>query len=287
MSSVVAPGWLRRVLFMASVLLTVASIVVLLVAMPEGSTVSSDPVAPTLSYAAIIGPSLVGIAVTLALPWRAVPMPVVPVKRRRLVVTTAGLIVLLAVFVLATVVVPLQGEDYVLGKFVLLILVPAMLLLVVRRSVKINVRRGAWRWWAPLVVLAIWFYLSQLAPWNPPYDPGDIDISVLIVAAVATAITASVGEELFFRRWLQTRVEAMVGAGAGIGITSVLFGLMHLGSHGTGELWLDVARVIAIQGTFGWFMGVLWWRYRNLAAVILAHLISNGWGVVVYLVVER
>lgn len=47
---------------------------------------------------------------------------------------------------------------------------------------------------------------------------------------------------------------------------------------------MDVARVIAVQGTFGWFLGVLWWRYRNLAVIILAHLISNGWGVVVYLV---
>ena len=110
-----------------------------------------------------------------------------------------------------------------------------------------------------------------------------MDPTFLIIAATATALTASVGEELFFRRWLQTRLEAGLGVWAGIGVTSVLFGLMHLGSHGTGQIWLDVAQVIAVQGTFGWFVGVMWWRYRNLTMVILVHLLSNGWGVLVQL----
>lgn len=279
-----APKWFGRALFVACSLVTVASIVTLMVTMPEGTTVSADANAPTLSNWVNIGPSLVGIALTLVLPWRAAPMPVVPVKRGRLLVTTAALPVLLAVFVLATILLPLQGEGYILGKFVLLMLLPAVLLLVVRGSVRIETRRGAWRWWAPVLVLAVWFYLSEVAPWNPPYDPGDVDTSLLITAALVTAITAGIGEELFFRRWLQTRLEATLGAWAGIGVTSVLFGLMHLGSHGTGDLWLDVARVIAIQGCLGWFLGVLWWRYRNLTMVILAHLIINGWGVLVYLV---
>ena len=271
-------------MFVLSVLVTVASVVTMMVALPDGTPISADANAPALSNWAIIAPSLVGIALALVIPWWAEPMPVVPVRRPRLLVTTAVLLVLLAAFVLATILLPLQGEDYILLKFVLLMLFPAVLLLVVRGAVRIETRRGAWRWWAPLVVLAVWFYLTEVAPWNPPYDPGDIDTGFLIVAAIATAITASIGEELFFRRWLQTRAEAILGGWAGIGVTSVLFGLMHLGSHGTGDLWLDVARVIAIQGTFGWFMGVLWWRYRNLTVVILAHLISNGWGVLVYLV---
>ena len=70
-------------------------------------------------------------------------------------------------------------------------------------------------------------------------------------------------------------------------MTSVLFGLMHLSSHGTGEVLVDIARVIAIQGTFGWFLGVLWWRYRNLTLIIGAHLLSNGWGVITYLMAQR
>lgn len=54
---------------------------------------------------------------------------------------------------------------------------------------------------------------------------------------------------------------------------------MHLGSHGTGDIVLDVARVIVAQGSFGLFLGVMWWRYRNLTALIIVHIITNGWGV--------
>ncbi|PLC10935.1 hypothetical protein AUQ48_16460 [Kocuria flava] len=193
---------------------------------------------------------------------------------------------LLTVFSLAAGLVPLRGEDYVLGKFVLLMLIPGVLLLLVRDAVKITTRTGLWRWWAPLVVITVWCYLSQVAPWNPRYDPGDVDPVYLLTAAVATAITAGVGEELFFRRWLQTRLEVTLGAWAGIGVTSVLFGLMHLGSHGTGEVLVDIARVIAIQGSFGWFLGVLWWRYRSLTLIITVHLISNGWGVITHFMTQ-
>ena len=281
------PRRLGRAMLVGSVLLSAVSIATIMLLLPGGTPVSSDPGAPSLPNWVILLPPAGGILLTLVLPWRAGPMPVVPVRLSRLLLTTTGLLVLLAVFSLVTGLVPLRGEDYVLGKFVLLMLIPGVLLLLVRDAVKIATRSGWWRWWAPLLVIAAWFYLSQVAPWNARYDPGDIDPVYLIIAALATAITAGVGEELFFRRWLQTRLEAILGAWAGIGVTSVLFGLMHLGSHGTGEVLVDIARVIAIQGTFGWFLGVLWWRYRNLTLIIGAHLLSNGWGVITYLIAQR
>lgn len=280
------PRRLGRAMLVGSVLVSTGSIAAVMLLLPGGTPLSSDPGAPSLPNWVILLPSAVGIALTLVVPWRAAPMPVVPVRRSRLLLSTAGMLVLLIVFSSAVGLVPLRGEDYVLGKLVLLMFIPGVLLLLVRDAVKIKVRTGMWRWWAPLLVIAIWFYLSQSAPWNPRYDPGDVDPVYLIIAAVATAITAGVGEELFFRRWLQTRLEATLGAWAGIGVTSVLFGLMHLGSHGTGEVLMDIARVIAIQGSFGWFLGVLWWRYRNLTLIIAVHLISNGWGVITHFIVQ-
>lgn len=204
-------------------------------------------------------------------------------RPRRLTVTTAGLLVLYLMFTLGAGAVPWRNEDYILAKAALLLVLPGLLVLTVRRAVRVHGTPGAWRWWAPAVVVVVWFALDKLAPWIPAYDPGEVDRTFLIVGATATAITAGVGEELFFRRWLQTRLEALVGVWAGIGVTSVLFGLMHLGSHGSGQPWLDVAQVIAVQGTFGWFLGVMWWRYRNLTLIILVHLLSNGWGVVAFL----
>ena len=281
---VVLPGTVGLALAAISVLLTLGSVVAALLLFPEGTPVSADPGAAAIPVWVTILPPLAGILLTLVLPWRPPPMPALPLRLNRLLLTTGVLLALLATFTLAAILVPLVGEGYILGKFLLLMLLPAVLLLVVRNSVVIETRPGMWRWWAPLVVVAVWFYLSQLAPWNPSYDPGEIDPVVLIVAALATAITAGVGEELFFRRWLQTRMEALFGAWAGIGVTSILFGLFHLGSHGTGAGWVDAARVIALQGLFGWFLGVMWWRYRNLLMIILVHLLVNGWGVIAYLV---
>lgn len=161
------PRRLGRAMLVGSVLLSAVSIATIMLLLPGGTPVSSDPGAPSLPNWVILLPPAGGILLTLVLPWRAGPMPVVPVRLSRLLLTTTGLLVLLAVFSLVTGLVPLRGEDYVLGKFVLLMLIPGVLLLLVRDAVKIATRSGWWRWWAPLLVIAAWFYLSQVAPWNP------------------------------------------------------------------------------------------------------------------------
>ena len=126
--------------------------------------------------------------------------------------------------------------------------------------------------------------LSQVAPWNPAAPAQEVDLMYFIIAALLTALTAGVGEELFYRRWLQTRLEAALGAWPGIALSALLFALMHLGSHGSGDIVLDIARVIVVQGSFGLFVGIMWWRYRNLTAIIVVHLIANGWGAVAAIV---
>ena len=127
-------------------------------------------------------------------------------RPRRLIVTTAGLLVLYLMFTLGAGAVPWRNEDYILAKAALLLVLPGLLVLTVRRAVRVHRTPGAWRWWAPAVVVVVWFALDKLAPWIPAYDPGEVDRTFLIAGATATAITAGVGEELFFRRWLQTRL---------------------------------------------------------------------------------
>ncbi len=177
----------------------------------------------------------------------------------------------------------IQGESYVLTKLLLLMVAAAVVVIAFRGAVRIKRARGMWRWWAPAVVIVVWTLLSEVAPWNPRFDPGDMTVMDIVVAATATAITAGIGEELFYRRWLQTRLEALLGAWPGVGLASLAFALMHLASHGSGRPLLDVATVIVVQGTFGLFVGVMWMRYRNLAAIIVTHIIVNGWGVAVAL----
>lgn len=282
-SGLIAPSAARAVLVVGAVV-AVASVVGLLVGSPDGLVVSADAGAPTISTWVVLLPSAIGIVLTLLLPWQPAPLPASLERIDRLRVTTAVLVGLAIAFPVLVGVVPLREEDYVLGKFVMLMAVPGLALLVLRGSVRIERPREAWRWWAPLAVVVAWTLLSQVAPWNPRSDLSGFDRSYLILAASATAVTAGIGEELFYRRWLQTRLEVLLGPWPAIAVTSLAFALMHLGSHGTGDLAADVARVVVVQGSFGLLVGVMWWRYRNLSMIVAVHLISNGWGVVAHLV---
>lgn len=245
---------------------------------------SADPGAPAIPTWVTVLPALVGIGLALLLPPRPPALPVVAVRPRRLGIRTAVLLALAIVFPTVTVIVGLTAEVYALVKVLLLVLVPVVVLLVVRHAVRIEATPAVWRWWAPIVIVALWTLLSQVAPWNPRHDLGDIDPVTLAIQGVVVGLTAGVGEELFYRRWLQTHLEAALGPWPGIALASVCFALMHLGSHSTGDFVLDIARAVVNQGSFGLLLGVLWWRYRNLLLIIVAHLITNGWGVAAHLI---
>lgn len=273
-----------RVILVFCAVLAVVSLVTVLIAFPSGTPNSSDTDAPLVPTWVTILPAVVGIALTLLLPWRAPTLVVAPARRERLTITTVVLLALAVAYPLTVSLLQLTGELYALAKVLLLLIVPAIVIPIWRGAVRIDAPRVSWRWWAPAIVIIVWMFLSQWAPWIPRHDFGGVSLDALIVAAIATAVSAGVGEELFYRRWLQTRLEAVLGAWPGIALASLAFALMHLGSHGTGEPLLDVARVVVAQGSFGLFVGVLWWRYRNLTAIILVHVLVNGWPVLAYVI---
>ena len=127
-------------------------------------------------------------------------------------------------------------------------------------------------------------HLHAIGPGNAAAGFFRYDLTTLVVAATATALTASIGEEIFYRYWLQTRVEALWGRWPAILLASAIFGLMHLASHTAGHgVGIGVAIVIANQGVLGIACGYLWRRYRRLWLPILMHLSTNGLLVVIYL----
>lgn len=258
-----------------------------LVLAPDGLRTSADESAERMPVWAALLPSLAGIALTLALPRRLAAMPAAVADPRRHRASTWSLLGLAVLFPLSCVVLALGPEDVILAKGVLLMLVAGVLVAVLRPAVTIARRPDAARWWAPAVVIVVWVLLAQVAPWNPSFRIDGYDLGYVIAGAVATAVTAGIGEELFYRRWLQTRLEARLGAWGGIGVASLAFALMHLASHRSGDLLLDVATVIAFQGSFGVFVGVMWMRYRTLWAIILVHLLMNGWSVAAALLAAR
>lgn len=278
---------LGRVVLAGCALAWVAAVAVVLLAHPDGLAVSADPAAARRPLWQVFLPPLAGIALVLALPPRRTRQPAVLEDRRAAARSTVFLLALAAVIVVVGLT-PLNGVDFALVKGVLLLAVPALVLRFVwRGGVQVIRAPGAWRWWAPAVVVVVWTWLAHAAPWVPPADFSGTGLAFLIAGAVVTAITAGVGEELFYRRWLQTRLEAWLGPAAAIALNAVLFGLMHFGTHGAADLRMDAALIIAVQGTSGVFLGVLWWRYRSIAVNILVHLIMNGWAVVAYLLTLR
>lgn len=277
--------WGRGIVVVCAAVWLVSFAALLMVA-PGGTPVSADPGAEPIPYWVTVSPVVLGIALTLLVPPRSARRPVLIGRHTSFAITTAGLLALAVVFPVAAAVVPLRGESYVLGKLALLMIVPAVLVMTFRDAVRIQWRKDRSRWWAPAIVVVVWVLHSQVAPWNPVFDPAGHDLTLLVTAATATAITAGVGEELFYRLWLQSRLEAGMGPWPGICVASLAFALMHLGSHGTGAPLVDIARVVVVQGSFGLFVGIMWWRYRNLVAIILVHVIVNGWAIAVALLLR-
>ncbi len=98
------------------------------------------------------------------------------------------------------------------------------------------------------------------------------------------SLEAGLVEEFFFRRWLQTRLEAFCGSPvAGLLLGAIVFGLAHApgmwlrgagAADGLGDspsLLTCMAYTVATQGLAGLLFGVLWLRTRSLALAALAH----------------
>lgn len=131
---------------------------------------------------------------------------------------------------------------------------------------------------APIVPVVAWIALARLGPLGPPAIPLATlpDPVTIAVASLITLLTAGVLEEVFYRGYLQTRLESLVGRWPAIATSSALFAAMHIASHvQVNTVAVDLATIVAVQGTFGVMQGYLWSRYRNIWAPIAIHIAVN------------
>lgn len=264
--------------------LAVGALGALLVLAPEGVRESADPGSPVVPYWQVLLPGVLGVALTRLLPPRTPDLTPQVVDPRRAVVAVAALLVCAAAFPVVVEVAGIgRSEWYHVVKVAVLIAVPGLVVALTRGSLRRVRAHGTWRWWAPAAVVVAWTLVSQAAPWVAVPDYSGWPVEVVVAAAVATALTASVGEEVFYRVWLQTRLEALLGRWGGIAVATLAFALMHVGARqGQGPV-VEVAAAVVVQGSFGLLAGYLWSRYRNVWAPVAAHLVSNGYLVVVAL----
>jgi membrane protease YdiL (CAAX protease family) len=181
----------------------------------------------------------------------------------------------------------LVGLLWTMSKPVVLILIPWLVFRRLSAGPVLSGRElwrpaGGWRWWGPVAALVAFGALSLAGPWAQPLPRWSDypDPTLLVIGATITVLTANVGEELFYRVLLQSRLEAVLGRWPGIVAAALLFALMHLATHGQGgSAWaglpLTLGAIVTFQGVFGLLTGYLWARYRNVWALIAVHSVVN------------
>ncbi len=286
-----APPFVRagRAAAGAVVVLAAASLLALVALAPQGMRTSSDPGASIVPYWVVLLPVVVGIVTARLLPPHAPTLAPVLLDRRGVQRTLLVMVACALAFPVLVQVLGVSGSVlYHLLKVLVLLAVPALAAWWTRGSIAHPWKRdgaaSGWRWWAPALVVTAWALLAVAAPWHDVPDYTGFPVELLVGAAVLTALTAGVGEKVFYRYLLQTRAEALLGRWGGIAVATVLFALMHVGSRQAMGLGGEVAAALVAQGSFGLFVAYLWARYRNLWLNVAAHVLSNGYAVVVVLV---
>ena len=202
------------------------------------------------------------------------------VKDRRGVHHDLILLLICAVIFPLTAFLPGPEEYFIIWKVLLLIMFPVAYFKWKGGSSSIKLPRTTLKshtWPVALIPIAAYILMTQFGPLAPAPPAGWPDLTTLVIAAVVTAITAGVGEEIFYRYWLQSRVEAVSSRWVAILLVSLMYGLMHVGTHGGGlSIDVSITTVIASQGVFGIVLGYLWSRYRTLWICILLHILNNG-----------
>ncbi|MFD7660171.1 CPBP family intramembrane glutamic endopeptidase [Actinosynnema sp. NPDC059797] len=209
-------------------------------------------------------PALVGIVLI-----RLVPAPSTapgPDPSRRLRAEAVVLLVLAALFAVALR--SLGGGEPAHTALKSAVLLVA--LLVLRRN-RITARPGL----APVPAVVAWVVLAALV--TPADDYADtVDPVTLLATVVVVFLVNALFEEVFYRRWLQTRWEAITGRWAAIVLTSLVWAAWHVGIQGTDRLAVDLASAFVNQGVQGLFLGYLWSRYRAMWPLLVVHGAMNA-----------
>ncbi|NOK59158.1 MAG: CPBP family intramembrane metalloprotease [Chloroflexi bacterium AL-W] len=143
---------------------------------------------------------------------------------------------------------------------------------------------GYWAWFGPLLPLGVWFFLTYATPLALPL-PEYVwpDMWTLLLKLLIGFLINAVIETLFYRVWLQSRLELWFGRWPAIVLASLVWALWHVVIQGGRGVDIDVATVIANHGVMGLFLGYLWSRYRQLWAVLLVHGAMNAFGILLAL----
>jgi uncharacterized protein len=168
-------------------------------------------------------------------------------------------------------------EGFVALKLLLLVAVPVVAFRMLGRNRPLASDAGTRSMLGPLLPTAVWFALAYFGPMAKPAVPTGIDDRASLAAVLILGFVVNAGiEEVFYRIWLQTSLERLLGRWPGIVIASLLWASWHASIQGTGSFLLDVATTISNQGVLGLYLGYLWSAYRRAWAPLAVHAAVNA-----------
>lgn len=129
--------------------------------------------------------------------------------------------------------------------------------------------------WEPVIPVVAWLMFSYVGPLAPEGRRPDLPALELAVAVLVGFLVNSVLEEYFYRRWLQTRWEQLLGPWPAILIASIVWAVWHVSIQGTGTFGVDLAATLVNQGVLGLYLGYLWSRYRRMWPLLTVHGATN------------
>ncbi len=115
-----------------------------------------------------------------------------------------------------------------------------------------------WFDFAKTDIAAVYDYKSGVSP---------IRIGLLLILVIGP------GEELFWRGFVQRRMQAEIGLWPGFILTTAIYSLIHIGS---GNIMLVMAAAIC-----GLFWGYLYLRYQSMVLNAISHII---WDILIFLI---
>ncbi|MFI6865827.1 lysostaphin resistance A-like protein [Nocardia sp. NPDC050406] len=212
---------------------------------------------------------LAGLCLAWLVPPRAPAADAFLGSDSRVVTRNAWVLVGLAVAFTVTLLLAPRTDWWFVGpKVLLLVVIPVALRIVTWREWAGLDVRGRWLRPLPAVAAAV---LVTYALWPDREDTVPDALTIAVVFLLNAVI-----EEVFYRFWLQTRLESRYGRWPAILLTSVLWASWHMAILGGGGLAVDFAAVVVNIGVTGLFLGYLWSRHRNPWMVLLMHGLINA-----------
>ncbi|MCH8165553.1 MAG: CPBP family intramembrane metalloprotease [Planctomycetes bacterium] len=167
----------------------------------------------------------------------------------------------------------LRNPNYLVNPVLMFVVPLPLLLLLGARWRSLGFERG-WRTWRVVVLWSI----GYVGYWLFNLITGTWSVGRLGHTLLSNTMQNGFFEEFLFRGVLQTRLSRLISPSWGLVLSSLGFGLWHIGVDAKelgGDLLAGAAMSILVQSSMGLALGVIFLRTRNLLACSVIHVVFN------------